>query len=314
MPPEQREKRYHGVAMRLWGQCAFVVFAAVFLGRIGACAPVLPVCLSDSECLSGQICCEGLGLCADGRDGCVGPGPCLAPGAVEEDRFMPLIPGSTWAYEVVKGGQITFELQRLGELESDGFPRCRESRSPEGEALSASIRWLARADEATVTAFERKFNSVGVETAEIGVPPQLALDESEDGLCEGSRFHLQRTDYVLTSDTCASLDFAQCDPVESERTDNWTVDSVEESVSVPAGEFPSSLMTTRERIRPEGDRDFVTFGYARGVGKVEERVVGDGRNESEQLVAFDIPGVGSGGAPPGPPMPPCDAAWRPTFP
>ena len=64
----------------------------------------------------------------------------------------------------------------------------------------------------------------------------------------------------------------------SEERDRWTVQSVDETVSVPAGTFEHAILITKA-----GGSNVKNYYYVRGVGKVKET-----GGQTEELSAYEV--------------------------
>jgi hypothetical protein len=78
---------------------------------------------------------------------------------------------------------------------------------------------------------------------------------------------------------------------EADRSHTFTVEALDDMVSVPAGEIPNCMRVRRERVRAAGemaaDDDIDLFWFCAGIGKVLEENQATGQRE--ELVSCDVP-------------------------
>jgi hypothetical protein len=128
--------------------------------------------------------------------------------------------------------------------------------------------WQADAGDRVVRYRERSFDSVGtLMDDEVYTPYKLRLDESAEHTQAGASWS---ETYLEAINGAAGVS----------RTETWTVEATDESVTVPAGTF--SCLRVRRVGAAFGQAD-KTFYFARGVGKVKE--MGD---QLEELSSYQL--------------------------
>jgi hypothetical protein len=79
---------------------------------------------------------------------------------------------------------------------------------------------------------------------------------------------------------------------EAERSHTFTIEALNETVTVPAGAIPNCMRVRRERVRAAGDMpaddDIDQFWFCAGIGKVLE--TNEATGQREELVSCDVPG------------------------
>lgn len=225
--------------------------------------------------------------CGGGDDGGGGgggpdatPGP--APDAFVADptaRFFPMDVDNSWTYDVqhLTGGVNGTKVQTVEafeELTGDkaGVTAYRlRSAKPSGEY---TLSWQEDTGDALVRHLEISYDSGGaVKTDEVYAPGKLRLDETAAHLELGASF---MTSYEETVDDVAGG--TGVSTVQKQET--WTVEAVDELVTVPAGTFP--CVKLRRVASPSGSDK--RYWYARGIGKVRE----EGDNQIEELTSYSL--------------------------
>jgi hypothetical protein len=206
--------------------------------------------------------------CADGGEALR---PIVAGGPLET-RYLPLVVGATWTYEVTSSGETT--MQTVTVEAEDTFagaePGARGfrvvTRKPYGVTVTAW--WEDRGDQVVrhrELSVDGKGNTYGDESF---LPGRPVVDELAKHETVGATWKQRFSDIILDSGTT----YSDC------KADKFETQSVEESVTVPAGTFTS--------LKIKRTDSGATAWFAQGVGKVKQ-VSGT----TAELVSFSIPSL-----------------------
>lgn len=102
----------------------------------------------------------------------------------------------------------------------------------------------------------------------------------DEGWVDAGPGFVEEIGYVRTERDGQALN-----PLKEDRLQRYTIDALQTSVQVPAGEFDDCVQFTRERLI--GAEKVKTFWFCAGVGKVKE--VNHTSGNREELLSFDIP-------------------------
>jgi hypothetical protein len=193
-------------------------------------------------------------------------------------RHFPMTVGDTWSYDVTHlgGGSSGIKEQTVEAEETltgakAGVNAFRlRTLKPSGES---TVSWQEDSGDALVRHLETSYDSGGVaKTDELYRPGKLRLDESAAHLEIGVKYTTVDTEDVTDSTTGLQTSL--------EKTEEWTVEAVDEMVTVPAGTFPC-LRIRRVASPTNSDK---RYWVARGVGKVRE----EGARQIEELRSFQV--------------------------
>jgi hypothetical protein len=201
----------------------------------------------------------------DGDDD--GTQPMLCP---TEGRYLALTPGASWRFMVrdADTNEVTEKTQTVGALENvggskEGMMAFRVTTTkPNGSTTSwqqdtgDSIRRHKEIDAAGTT-----------QTTEIYDPYRTRVDETSARLVAGATWTESYTEIVTTSTGATTT---------TPKTEQWTVEALEEQVTVPAGTF-CAMRVHRTSTVAGGSGSDKMFWFTRGVGKIKE--VGAGQTE-----------------------------------
>lgn len=110
-------------------------------------------------------------------------------------------------------------------------------------------------------------------TEEWYTPFKLRVDEDSARLTPGASF--------TTTHTEAVTDVATGATTMSDKVEQWTVEAVDEAITVPAGTF--CALRVRRTVAATGS--IKTYWFARGVGKIRE----SGAGQTEELSGYTLP-------------------------
>ncbi|MET0342483.1 MAG: hypothetical protein ABW252_15875 [Polyangiales bacterium] len=186
--------------------------------------------------------------------------------------LLPLAKGNTWTYSVTKEGKtstkvLTVEAEEEvgGEGPSSGESAFKITTTKDDKPDAVS--WEALAGKRFVRYREQELSG---KTGEVKGettwdPPRLVVDATGAHAVVGASWAEAYAESVTEDDKTEN----------SDEKDTWSVDAVDEPVTVPAGTFKALV------LRRQGGSKAKTFWYVKGVGKVKE----DG-DELEELVAY----------------------------
>jgi hypothetical protein len=185
-------------------------------------------------------------------------------------RYMALTEGASWRYMVIDAndGTVTEKTQTVGPLENvggtkEGMMAFRVTTTkPNGMTTS----W--QQDTGDAIRRHKEIDAAGTtQTTEIYDPYRTRVDESSGRLVAGATWTESYTEIVTTPTGATTT---------TPKTEQWTVDAMEESVTVPAGTF-CAMRVHRTSTVAGGSGSDKMFWFARGVGKIKE--VGQGQTE-----------------------------------
>lgn len=196
------------------------------------------------------------------------------------ERFLPIETGRAWTIRTTKlETELTEErVQDVGPLEDVGLEKSgvMAYRVTTTKDTGAVITW--QGDTGTAVVRHREEDRAGMTQGDdFFFVYKTRLDESPERLVEGSTW---TESYSVTSTDLATLETTM-----DTKMYRWDVARYGEEVTVPAGSF-CALQVTRTTLKVDGTVGKTKqYWYARGVGKVKERV----KNEREELVSFVVP-------------------------
>jgi len=219
--------------------------------------------------------------CGGGGEGGAG-GSGITPGAggnvgtPGSGPYQPMVVSATWDYHVDDQG-VTYEKQSKVESQEDlGGSKAGISGFKVRETVKESIQltWYQVVDTGVVRHHDQMQDTSGRMLSDEWYDPYLLrTDESSAHLQAGATWTIDYTNTkTTTSKPTATVAHAE----------TWTVDAVDESVTVAAGSF-SALKVTRT---DSSDGSTKTQWFVRGVGKVREQT---GAGHVEELTAYQVP-------------------------
>lgn len=190
--------------------------------------------------------------------------------------YLPLKQGATWTWqttdaddaemgsktstvearETVPGG--TIEVWRVRSVKEDG---------------DYTISWQQDTGTQIVRHREEEYQVGDVKRSEESYDPgKLRIDVSPEKMVVGATWSTTFNETIYDAATGTTTTHA--------RSDQWTVEALDESVSVPAGTFQCLRI---RRIGTEAGQSDKTFWFAQGVGKVKEA-----GGQEEVLMSYSI--------------------------
>lgn len=195
------------------------------------------------------------------------------------DRYLPLSVGARWTYDTTdtatsQSGATESVVEALEDV--GGAKAGIKAYRVRSTAITKNVvNWQQDAGTSVVRHREQFYDLSNQLTSDyVFMPNRLRLDESPEHLVKGATW-TETNSATLTS---ASLGATQT----VNFTVQWTVDSVDETVTVKAGTFSCLRVHRVESGYANTDE---TFWFARHVGKVKET----GSEETATLASYSIP-------------------------
>ena len=187
-------------------------------------------------------------------------------------RYLPMEVGRVWTYQVTPiGGAPEIKTSTVEALEDIGGEKAGttgfrvRTEKPDGVTVS----WQEDTGTAIVRHREQEQTTTGsITVEEYYVPFRTRLDESPA--------HLENAAAWSESFTNRTVGVG-----DTARQDQWTVEAVDEQVTVPAGTFSCIKV---HRVGADAGQADKRYWFARGVGKVKEE-----GGQLEELMATSAP-------------------------
>jgi hypothetical protein len=218
-----------------------------------------------------------------GMGGTGGTGGAAGSGGPIDADYYPLTDGATWTYRHVGGSTTWDEVVMQTATDYDGAPAVLLVDNP-GPSGTHSETVLQEEGTRIARVFREEFTGATLELTTEYDPGFLRYDRAWEtkaaGFSEVATY--QRVEYDGTGQVTG----------EADRSHTFTVEALDDTVSVPAGEIPNCLRVRRERVRAAGemaaDDDVDLFWFCAGIGKALEENQATGQRE--ELVSCDVPG------------------------
>jgi hypothetical protein len=198
------------------------------------------------------------------------------PGATPTGPLLPWAVGNSWTYRVTEDGMVSDKVTTIGDLEPVGGEGVNAELSAykvvttKKNGQDHTDSWQAPDGDRVLRYREQAFSaSTGeLELDEYWDPYKLHVDGSAEHLVEGSSWleEYEETKFPV-GDTEST----------STRRDRWSVKSLSESVTVPAGTFDAVI------FQKVGAGSLKTYWYVPGVGKVKET-----GGQTEELMEYEL--------------------------
>jgi len=193
-------------------------------------------------------------------------------------RYLPLAVGASWTYRVtdLSTTEVTEKTQAVETFEDVGgrHPGVMAFRLRSEKASGYTLSWQQDTGTAIVRHREQSFDALDVmESEEWYDPSKLRLDEGAESIAADAAF---TEDYIETH-----IDGPTSVETMTGRQNQWTVEAVDELVTVPAGTFSCLHL---HRVGSELGQSDKRYWFARGVGKVKES-----GGKLEELSEYSVP-------------------------
>jgi len=204
-------------------------------------------------------------------------------GMAEEGDYYPMVDGATWTYRHTGGSSTWDEIVMQTTTEYEGAPAVMliDNAGPSG---THSETVLKEDGGRIYRVYIEEYTGTTLDLSTEYVPGFLRFDRAWQtkpaGFAETAMY--DRTEY----------DGAGAVAGEAQRSHMFTIEALDETVTVPAGTIENCLRVRRARVRAAGDMpaddDVDLFWFCKGIGKVLEESVATGQRE--ELVSCEVPG------------------------
>lgn len=183
--------------------------------------------------------------------------------------------GNWWTFRITKPGATEQKTQTVGTLEDVGGAKAGTMAYRVTTVKQSGTVTSWQQDTGTSVLRQRERDMAGsTQTDEIYAPYKLRVEEAPDRLVVGATW--TETYDELVTDLSTNL------TTTTGKTETWTVESLTEPVTVPAGTF-CAMLIHRISMATSGGSD-KRYWFVRGVGKVKETAT----NRTEELSDFSI--------------------------
>lgn len=199
---------------------------------------------------------------------------CDDPG---QGRYFPLATGNQWTYKVTDRdtGVVTTKTQMVGALETlDGDKAGIEAFRLDTQKAGGNVTsWQEDTGDGVLR--HREIDMAGgTQTEEVYDPYKLRIDEVAEHIASGASWTETYTERITDTATQQVHD--------NGKTEQWTVESEGESITVEAGTF-CAMRLRKQSTGVSGSSD-KTYWFARGVGKIRE----DDGARLEELSSYSV--------------------------
>jgi hypothetical protein len=221
----------------------------------------------------------GAGGASGGAGGMGGTGG----GMTIEADYYPLTDGASWTYRHSGGSNTWDEVVMQSAAEYDGAPAVLLVDNP-GPSGTHSETVLQESGTRIARVFREEFTGTTLELTTEYDPGFVRYDRAWEDVSAGfsETISYQRVEYDGSGQVTG----------EADRSHVFTVEALDDTVTVPAGQIENCMRVRRARVRAMGetpaDDDEDLFWFCAGIGKVLEENVATG--QKEELVACDVPG------------------------
>jgi hypothetical protein len=189
--------------------------------------------------------------------------------------LLPWAEGNSWTYRVTGGGEESVKVTTVGALEPVGgsgpnAAKLANKTVTKKGATDETIGWQAVEGDRLVRYREQSFGKTTgqLQLEEHWDPFKLHVDWSAQHTQIGASWVESYVETKLPADAGATT---------STESDTWTVDGVNQTVTVPAGTFSAIVLIKVGGSSPK------TYWYVPGVGKVKET-----GGQTEELVSYQV--------------------------
>jgi hypothetical protein len=204
-----------------------------------------------------------------GVDGAVAP----------SGNYLPLTVGMSWTYNITAASGATGQGATTVEA-TENAPMAGQSalRVHSVWLDGGTLAWEQVSGSAAVRIEEQELDQSGAVIVDKQyMPPILVLDQSEAHLTSGATW----TENYMELKTPSTKKKA------TKETTEWTVESVNDSVTVPAGTY-NCIRVRRNHTSSKTPSNSVSW-YAIGVGKVRETGAGQHDDQTLELASVKMP-------------------------
>ncbi|HXU63367.1 MAG TPA: hypothetical protein VN962_16830 [Polyangia bacterium] len=202
-----------------------------------------------------------------------------AVATVTVGRYQPLAVGAQWVYQVTDTNNVAYtKSSSIVSFEDVGgaYAGTMTYKLSETVKSSTQFTWYQQTDTDTRRLHDQSLDSTGALSSDDWYAPyNLRIDEAPEHLAVGAMWQLTYQDAQTNAKKGTSK--------TTTTTENWSVDAVDETVTVPAGTF-TAVRITRTDTASGGSAK--TQWFVAGVGKVREE---NNSGHLEVLTSYSIP-------------------------
>ena len=198
---------------------------------------------------------------------------CTTPRA---ERYLPFDVGSTWTYDVTEVGLPTVQKTSTVEaFEDTGGDKAgvEAFRVRTEKTAGATVSWQQDICTGVVRHREKSFDmNDALVSDQYYAPSKLRIDETPARLAQSATWTESYTETEIDPGTGATTTTA--------KAATWTVDAVDEEITVPAGTFTCLRL---HRVGADVGQSDKTYWFAAGVGKIRET-----GSQTEELASYTL--------------------------
>lgn len=216
--------------------------------------------------------------CGEDTQGDPDGGAPTADAVPRGESLLPLVQGATWTYQVTPtGGAAETKTSTVEMLEDVGGSKAGVMawRVRTEKLDGATVSWQEDTGSAIVRHREKSYDTaMNLVSDQFYHPHKLRIDMSGDHTVMGVMWQetYQETEVDPTTGQQTTVS----------KTESWTVEAVDEQITVPAGTFTTIKVRRVGAVVGQADK---RYWFAPGVGKVRE----EGGNQVEELASYDVP-------------------------
>jgi hypothetical protein len=190
--------------------------------------------------------------------------------------YQPMAVNATWTYNVDDKGVKYVKTAVFEAMEDLGGPKAGTMgyRMKETFPSHVQLTWYHQEGTLVVRDHEQSLDGANVLQSEDWYTPyRLRVDETPAHLQSGASWSWSFSDAHTSLSKPAST---------TQLTETWTVDAIDQPLSVPAGTFATLRLTHHDPT----DGSTKTYWFVRGVGKIREET---SAGHIEELTSYQIP-------------------------
>lgn len=192
-------------------------------------------------------------------------------------RYLPLALGASWTYHVfdlstAEEGDKTSTVEALEDVGGRKAGVCAYRVRTE-KINGVTVTWQQDTGQAVARHHEESYDlSEALRDEEWYEPYKVRLDEAPARVVLGAEFPEEYEETHVD---------ASGNEIVDTRSIDWTVEAVDDEITVPAGTFPCLRIRHTGTVPGQSDK---LFWFAVGVGKVKEQ-----GGQLEELTAYSLP-------------------------
>ena len=192
-----------------------------------------------------------------------------------DESLLPFKEGNTWTYRVTGSAGLQTKITTVGPLEPVGGTGPNKDKmafkvTTTKGAMDRTVSWQAVVGASVLRYREVAYSAMtGMpELEEHWAPHKIHVHSDAEHTEAGAKW----VETFMETKIMMGMP-----PATSPAADNWSVDGVDVSVTVPAGTFKAVVLV---KASPSGQK---TYWYVPGVGKVKET-----GGQTEELISYEL--------------------------